>query len=74
MKPINWELTLQIKTKEAYSKLIAYLGKSDYLSFSAEPNEMLFSTTVYKVVISCAWTENLKDLAKWVDKHIPDQH
>ena len=69
---IQW--TLQIDTNEdQYKKLITFLGESMLYDFDAEPMHLMESTQCSRVTISCSWSNNLKHLAKWIDKNISDE-
>jgi len=70
---ISWSVSLQIKDDKSYEKLITYLGKSHLYTFEAEPNTMLESSNTHTVIVYCSWTNNLRYLAKWIDKNISDE-
>jgi len=68
----KWSFQIEV-TEEQYKKLVTYLGKSMIYDFEAEPIYSMESNLCSRVTVTCSWTNNIRKLAKWIDKNIPDE-
>ena len=75
MKQANhWELTIESRNREDFSKLIKYLADSDLYEYTVEPVVSRDSYFCSVITISGRWTNNLKSLCNSIDELMQEQN
>ena len=75
MKQANhWELTIESRNREDFSKLIKHLADSDLYEYTVEPMIHKESYFCSVITISGCWTNNLKSLCNSIDALMQEQN
>ena len=69
----NWELTVESRNREDFSKLIKHLADSDLYDYTVEPVVSRNSHICSVITISGCWTNNLKELCNSIDELMSEQ-
>jgi hypothetical protein len=67
MKPIHWQLIVELKEKEVASTLLCYLADQSLYNYEVERDSD--KTTV---TISSIWIENIFEISLWMNENIKE--